>query len=78
MTIEKVKCDGCGKETDDLYTEVGWIHIHSGAAGSIIKSITNGRNEDGCAETKHYKSFSEAHFCHLDCLVDFLYDRRAK
>ena len=75
MKIEKTKCDWCGKEYADYYAEKELIHISTSSGLAAVNiNITDGRRDDGCAKSKCFKTFNDAHFCNIDCLVNFILD----
>lgn len=70
MIIEVIKCDSCGKATEDIYHEIGWIHFE----GVSYISISGGRKKDGTSDSFRYiHNQEEIHFCCLHCLIEFLY-----
>lgn len=72
MTVEKHKCEVCGKEVEDYYAEKGWIHIDKWGL-----TVANGRREDGNAKIRFYTTGIVAKekcfdFCCKLCFVKFL------
>jgi hypothetical protein len=68
-SIDKQKCDNCGKETYDKYEEIGWIQF---VGGTI--TVSKGRKPDRCADSKfiNLETSKYLDFCCLDCLVNYI------
>jgi len=71
-------CDGCGKRTDDMYAELGWIHMESSWGMDV--TLTHGRAQDGMARTTfhsaHYDSDTNDYtldFCSRHCFGDWVW-----
>ena len=68
MRIDVYKCDWCGNEVDDLYTD-NWITIESSTG--VYMRISNGRDKN-----KQGKCFLHVrpvfHFCCPECLLNFI------
>lgn len=69
--IKKTKCDVCGMETEDYYSESGWIVIAASDFNPIEVTICIGRDDTGQARTV-YEQFKTLDFCSIDCLVVFI------
>lgn len=71
MKIIKYVCEECGKEVDEYYPQIGWVHID----GFGLK-VTNGRDEKQCAQSKFFDdritAKNSVDFCSLKCFVDCL------
>lgn len=64
-------CDNCGKSSEDIYSEIGWIHFNK-----MDFSIQNGRKEDGNAITERHfspRNDEPTDFCCAKCLLEFMY-----
>jgi hypothetical protein len=77
MIIEKYKCNHCGKETEDYYIEIGWIHIEGHEENTEISITTviviaKGRDEIGCSKT--IKVDNNFDFCNFKCLKEFFHN----
>jgi hypothetical protein len=71
--ITKIKCDGCGEETDDVYAKVGWMTMEPHGGCSFNISVTGGRDEHRQAKTVIYENVSNPiHFCCAECFCDFV------
>lgn len=58
--VTKTKCDGCGREVEDAYTEIGWLKVNSLVRSQGRTSSTNQLITD---------AVKEADYCGVDCLV---------
>lgn len=66
------KCNNCGKISEDVYSEIGWIKFRK--EGGIPLSIYNGRKSDGAANTeRYYRGHDNFDFCSLECFLRWLY-----
>ena len=69
--VEILKCDNCGKSTEDYYAEEGWI-IFEGLPDFAAITITHGRRDDGMAITSYRHLTDNLSFCSVECLVEYL------
>jgi len=66
MKIERYKCENCGKETEDYYSEIGWLH----AEGKII--LTMGRRKSDRSYPIDVLLDGDSDFCSVNCFVEYL------
>jgi len=67
--VEILKCDNCGRSTEDYYAEEGWIIFEN--LSDI--TITHGRRDDGQAITSFNNIIPEyLSFCSVGCLIEYL------
>ena len=68
-SIEIMKCDNCGKTTEDFYKEDGWILL-----GDIdYITITHGRDSSGQAITSYKSPLPEIlSFCSVKCFTEYI------
>jgi len=71
METTVIKCDCCGKITEDIYAEIGWITF----SNSKNVTVSGGRNKEGNSDTFRYINNIEhnIHICSIECLLKFLY-----
>jgi len=72
MKTEIRKCDNCGKSSEDLYDEIGWIEIESPKSISISGGRRNGEGADVFRFISGYSSHT-IDLCSLKCLIEFIY-----
>jgi len=75
MKVEFHKCENCKVVTEDMYNEIGWIHIDSNGL-----SIFGGRKENGVSNTLFFDKDlelkkNEKDFCSLKCLISYLFSK---
>lgn len=75
MVTKIIKCDNCGKFTEDIYNEKKWIVIGNNREETRIE-VTGGRQENGTARISLFRTQSNEneslHFCGLNCLNSFI------
>lgn len=72
--INMYKCEGCGKVTENIYKEKGWIHLNADGSKSISRST-------GIFEKNGYVTdvlVNVQDFCSLKCLMETLEKRTAE
>lgn len=70
MNIEKYKCDTCGKEVADRYSEHGWIRLDHPTI-----YIYHGRRKDLCKSAitsyKEIPNGKQIDFCGFECFLKY-------
>ena len=64
--VEITKCDGCGRTTEDMWAECGWVEV----AGRV--ALSGGRDEQGNPMTS---SVPLGHYCAPYCFQAALQKR---
>lgn len=75
MRGEVLKCDHCGKQSEDICGDVDWIRIEA-SKGSITFKVSAGRGEDRCHKSKYIRGYNEtvkqADFCSTECMLGWM------
>lgn len=71
--VEMVKCDFCGKVSEDVYDDSGWISMTMpGGHGKAIGHFRRDKvSKYATSESTSIYIVNEAHFCTGNCLVAY-------
>lgn len=77
MNVTKVRCDHCGREVDDRYSEDGWVQIIGAVSGreKVYVGMYSGQGNDSEASPVVQKTSKDGFdFCDVTCFGHWVRD----